>query len=90
MSALLANDGVYAKTHSGIKQMFGLHFVKTGKISEEMSAFYTSLFQMRQSADYEAMFHYEEENVLPLITPARELIFLIDEMLAADISAGKP
>ena len=28
--ALLANEGIEIQTHSGVRQLFGLHFVKTG------------------------------------------------------------
>ena len=33
VGALLANAEIYSKTHSGTRQMFGLHFVATGKIN---------------------------------------------------------
>ena|SRR6056297_1003633 len=32
---LLAND-IKASTHSGVRQMLGLHFIKTGNISSEL------------------------------------------------------
>ena len=34
-SALLFADGITVKTHDGLKTMFGLHFVKTGKVDEK-------------------------------------------------------
>jgi uncharacterized protein len=53
VSALLAGKEIYIKTHAGAKQMFSLHFIKTGIVNEAYSDFYTELFSMRQSGDYE-------------------------------------
>jgi uncharacterized protein (UPF0332 family) len=52
--------------------MFGLHFI-----------FYSTLFRMRQKADYEDLIDYEEEDVLRLIQPATDLISAIEKMLSA-------
>ena len=35
--ALLVKHEISTKTHSGAKQMFGLHFIKTGKIDAKSS-----------------------------------------------------
>ncbi len=40
VSTLLLEKGIVTKTHSGTKQMFGLHFVKTGIITKESGDFY--------------------------------------------------
>jgi len=61
--------------------MFGQHFVKTGKVPEYLADVYSTLFHLRQSADYEYLVEYEEENVLPLTEPANTLIQLIEELL---------
>ena len=87
VTSLLLSGEIETKTHSGTKQLFGLHFVKTGKISEENNKLYTKLFHMRQSADYEDGVEYTESDLLPLMAPVQELIFLIDEILSKAISA---
>ena len=70
--------------------MFGLHFVKTGIINERFHKFYTDLFSMRQSGDYEDFCDYEEEDVLELVAPAKELITAIEKILYKNNgSAGK-
>jgi len=81
VSALLASIEVYTKTHAGTKQMFGLHFVKTGIIDEYFNKFYTDLFSMRQSGDYEDYCDYLEEDVLELVAPAKEFIIAVDAIL---------
>ena len=82
VSALLAVYDLNAKTHSGVRQLFGLHFVKTGKVNEATGEFYSTLFGMRQKADYEDLIEYERQNVLPLIQPATDLILIIEELLS--------
>src|ERR1700739_2549178 len=66
VSALLASKEIYTKTHAGAKQMFSLHFVKTGIVNKEHGDFYTEIFSMRQSGDYEDYCDYEEEDVVTL------------------------
>jgi len=61
--------------------MFGLHFVKTGIIDEELNQFYIKIFSMRQSGDYEDYCDYEEEDVVPLFAPAKDFINAIEQVL---------
>ena len=61
VTALLHNSNLDTKTHSGVKRMFSLHFIKNGLISEDIGAFYTDLFNMRQNADYEDEIEYEKK-----------------------------
>ena len=53
VSALLVNEGIETKTHAGVRQMLGMHFVRTGKFPIPLSKFYTDLFDNRQIGDYE-------------------------------------
>jgi len=69
LSALLLKEDINAKTHGGVRQKFGLHFVATGKISRELGKFYTDLFDMRQTSDYDDYISFDKEildEVLPL------------------------
>jgi len=54
--------------------MFGLHFVKTGKFSPEHGKLYNKLYTLRLTGDYNDHYNLEEEDVLPLVLPAEELI----------------
>ena len=81
VSALLADKDIYSKTHSGTRQMFGLHFVKTGIIDGALSEFYTTIFDMRHRGDYDDFVDYERYDVEGLIEPARELISAIEQAL---------
>ena len=68
--ALLLEKGIQSKTHSGTKQMFGLHFVKTSIVSQESGDFYTVIFNLRQTGDYDDFVDFSEEDVIKLIDPA--------------------
>ncbi len=77
VSALLAASDIEAKTHAGVRQMFGLHFIRPGLIAAEIGDFYATLFHMRQSSDYEDLVEYEEDDATNLLQPARELVAAI-------------
>ena len=81
VSALLASIDIYPKTHAGTKQMFSFHFINEGRFKKETYKFYSQLFEMRQDADYEDFVDYEKDDVEILITPAKELIEEIGQLL---------
>jgi uncharacterized protein (UPF0332 family) len=82
--ALLAKNQISAQTHGGVRQMFGLHFVKTGLISKESGKFYTDIFDKRQSADYDDFVEVRKEDVISFIKPATNFISEIEKLLAED------
>ena len=79
--ALLHNYNLDTKTHSGALHAFGLHFIKTGIIDKKHHKFFTTLFEMRQDADYEAGMEYDGEDVRSLLPQAKELIDCIINVL---------
>jgi uncharacterized protein (UPF0332 family) len=82
--ALLLSKEIKATTHAGVRQMFGLHFIKTEKLDKELGKFYSDIFDMRQSGDYGDYIEFSREDVLDLLSPAKNLITSIEEMLNAD------
>ena len=68
VSALLISKEIEAQTHAGVRQMFGLHFVKTSIVPINLGKFYTDLFANRQESDY-VDFVYYDENVLNELYP---------------------
>jgi len=82
VSALLINNNIGARKHSGVIQMFGLHFVATGIVNKETGKLYTELFDMRQSGDYMDFIDFEESDVKSLIVPTREFINQIEQILS--------
>ncbi len=85
VSALLINDDIKAQTHAGVRQMFGLHFVKTGKIEIELGKFYTDIFDKRMSSDYEDFMEFEKEEVLELYAQANLFVTRIIQLLDMEV-----
>ena len=80
-SALLIANGIATKSHDGVKQMFGLHFIKTGVLPMHLSSIYSTLFKRRLSGDYDDMFDNTLESVTELYLKAQEFISAVKDML---------
>jgi uncharacterized protein (UPF0332 family) len=78
--ALLISQKIKTTTHAGARQMFGLHFIKSGIIEKELGKFYSDIFDMRQSSDYQDYIDFTKEDVLDLVQPAENLILRIEEL----------
>jgi uncharacterized protein (UPF0332 family) len=85
VSALLINSAVKAQTHAGVRQMFGLHFVKSGKIEIDLGKFYTDIFDKRMSGDYEDFVDFQKEEVLELYSQADQLVTRIIQILESSV-----
>lgn len=53
VNALLVKQRITAQTHAGVKQMFGLNFIVTGKLPSKLGRFYNQLFNDRITGDYD-------------------------------------
>ena len=81
VSALLVKHGVETSSHSGCRQKFGQLFVHTGKIKKELGKHYSELFEKRQKGDYDDFFDLDEEVVLRLFDPSKNLIKEIEQLI---------
>jgi len=54
-------NGVESRTHEGVRKMFGLHLVKTGKIEKEFSDILAEEQEDRTISDYEVDMEIGEE-----------------------------
>lgn len=81
VNALLVKYEIYAQTHSGIKNQFSLHFIKTKKMDAKFGRLFSELFDWRQKGDYGNMFDFDFETVEGLFKPVNELIDVIDKEL---------
>ncbi|MEQ8686562.1 MAG: HEPN domain-containing protein [Imperialibacter sp.] len=79
--ALLLKSDLKPTTHNGAKSNFSEYFILTGKVSKEYGKMYSQLFTWRQKGDYDDMFDFNEEKVMPYFSPVLELINLIEEMV---------
>ena len=78
-SVLLIANGIATKSHDGVKQMFGLHFIKRGVLPMHLSSIYSTLFKRRLSGDYDDMFDNTLESVTELYPKAQEFISAVKE-----------
>lgn len=81
VSALLLKNNIGAQSHSGTRLMFGLHFIKTGTIPKELGKFYTEIFDLRHTGDYDDFIDFTKDDVVTAKTPAKQLIEKIEGLL---------
>ena len=81
VSALLVKEGVQTSSHSGCRQKFGQLFIQTEKIKKELGKHYSELFEKRQKGDYDDFFDLDEESVLRLYGPSKQLIQEIELLI---------
>ncbi len=79
--ALLIKNNIDTQTHAGVRQMFGLHFIKTEIIDKDLGKYFSNIFNMRQTGDYDDFFDYTRDDVIELIEPAKQLINRIKELV---------
>lgn len=79
--AILIDRKIETLTHSGARQMFGLHFIKSGILEKDIGKFYSQIFDLRQTGDYEDFIDFSQDQVLDLIVPAQQLINQIEAIL---------
>ena len=81
VSALLHNYGYTAKSHTGAKYLFSLHFVKTQLFSIDDGVLYSKLEAYRNNGDYDDMFDFDKETVEPLLEPTINFIKRIETII---------
>ncbi len=81
VTALLVKNGIKAQTHAGTRQMFGLHFIKSGLIDKGLGRFYSDIFDKRQTGDYDDFIIFDSEEVTNLLSSAKNFILEIEKLL---------
>ncbi|HQG78515.1 MAG TPA: HEPN domain-containing protein [Bacteroidales bacterium] len=79
--ALLLKSDIKATTHNGVKSNFSEYFIKTGIISKDLGKIFSQLFTWRQKGDYDDLFDFEKDKVLPYLEPVKELIETIGKIV---------
>lgn len=80
-NSLLINDGHQAHTHSGVKSLLSLNYIKENKIGVNFIKTYRSLFDMRQRSDYEDWVDIDEKDIIPLLEPAEKFIAEMEKLI---------
>ena len=81
VTALLIQNGIAAKTHQGVINQLGLHFVLTGILSQQEGRLFKDLFELRQESDYADWITINEEDITPKIEPAGRFICRIERII---------
>ncbi len=87
VSALLIANKIPAHSHEGNVTQFGLHFVKTGRVSREDGKLLSHLLTMRQKGDYSDRFGLTEADVIPYIEPTEVFIKKMSDMAQSSLDA---
>jgi uncharacterized protein (UPF0332 family) len=81
VTALLLKSDLRATTHNGVKTNFSEFYIKTNLISKELGRIYSQLFTWRQKGDYDDLFDFERDKVLPYFEPVKQLIEAIEKFI---------
>lgn len=79
--ALLLKNRIQAQTHSGVKTMFGMHFVAKGIVPMSIGKTLSTLFEKRQSGDYEDFVYCDQSDAELLMQKAKEFINYLGGLL---------
>jgi len=79
--ALLLKYNLKPTTHNGAKTVFSEHFIKKEIIPKEFGKLYSQLFTWRQKGDYDNLYDFNKENVLPYFEPVQKLIEIIESKI---------
>jgi len=82
VTALLLDADLNPSTHNGAKSNFTEHFIKSNRIDKEYGKIYSQLFTWRQKGDYDDLFDFSEDKVMPYFNPVADLIKIIEGYLA--------
>lgn len=84
VSALLLKSGLSSHTHGGTIGLFGLHFIKTGIVSSELGKFYSQLYELRQTGDYDDWKVITEADVIPLVHTVEVFLDTLEQLIRED------
>ena len=84
VSALLLNKGYTAHSHKGIITLFAMNFVKSGIVPHEDGQLYRSLFELRQTGDYDESKTIDKEDATSRLQPAKRFIAEIERLISND------
>jgi uncharacterized protein (UPF0332 family) len=79
--AALAVDGDEPRTHEGVKSLFGLRFVRTGRLDPELASILRELKDERESGDYSVFPAITAEDATRAIAMAERFVAAIEGFL---------
>jgi uncharacterized protein (UPF0332 family) len=73
-SAVLLSEGITVESHSALKNMFGLHFIKPGKINKKFGRWLSRLKDERENGDYDIFTSFDDEDAKVDIEEAEKFL----------------
>jgi len=74
--AVLLTEGLQSRTHRGVNQLLGLHFIRTGRLHENAATLLAQLEDRRETSDYSAVIQFSEEESRDCLEKTRTFITL--------------
>lgn len=81
VSAVLLQEKLRFKKHSGVRAAFHQHLVKSGMVSDQYRKFYDELFEARQRGDYIELVSFEEKQVEDWLKQANQFVEAIKSLI---------
>lgn len=79
--ALLLKHDYKPTTHNGAKSIFSEHFIKKEIIPKEFGKLYSQLFTWRQKGDYDDLYDFDKDKVIPYFEPVQRMIEIIEDKI---------
>ena len=80
-TALLLNKHISAKTHSGVIGQFSEQIVRSGLVSVEDFRVYAKLLNWRSKGDYNDLYDFCKEDVMPMMPKVRHFIDVVASLV---------
>lgn len=80
--AALAVEGYEPRSHEGLKSLFGLRFVKTGRLPAELASILRELKDERENGDYSIFPAITEEEAHRGVESAERFVHAVERFLA--------
>lgn len=79
--AALAVEGDEPRSHEGLKSLFGLRFVKTGRLPAELASILRELKDERENGDYSVFPAISDEEAEQAVVSATRFVDAVEEFL---------
>ena len=81
VAALMRSGGDLPRTHGGVTNQFGLHYVRTGIIDSELAGTLQDTYELRRKSDYELEVDFAEDEIRQAVQNARAFVSAIRSAL---------
>ncbi len=83
-SAALLSQGISVESHQALKTMFGVHFVRTGKIDKRYGRWLSRLKDDGENGDYDIFTAFDETDARNAISRAKEFVKALKKYLSEE------